>query len=52
MRTLEIEQRADGTWAARAEDLPGFVGYGKTRDEAIQRVTDALKLYDPCRCER
>ena len=40
---VEIEQEADGRWIAEVPDLPGVMGYGQTRDEAITKV-QALAL--------
>jgi predicted RNase H-like HicB family nuclease len=35
---IEIEREADGRWIAEVPDLPGVMGYGQTREEAISRV--------------
>jgi predicted RNase H-like HicB family nuclease len=36
--TLEVEQEEDGRWLAEVPDLPGVLGYGQTRQEAIERA--------------
>lgn len=41
--TVEVEQEVDGRWLAEAPELPGVLGYGPTRPEAIARV-QALAL--------
>ncbi|MBF0351028.1 MAG: type II toxin-antitoxin system HicB family antitoxin [SAR324 cluster bacterium] len=41
--SIEIEQEEDGRWIAEVVDLPGVMGYGKTRPEAIIKV-QALAL--------
>jgi predicted RNase H-like HicB family nuclease len=41
--TVEVEQETDGRWLAEVPDLPGVMGYGQTRQEAIDRV-QALSL--------
>ena len=35
---IETEQEVDGRWIAEVMDLPGVMGYGKTREDAIARV--------------
>lgn len=35
---IETEREDDGRWIAEVMDLPGAVAYGKTREEAIQKV--------------
>ena len=40
---IEIDIETDGRWIAEIDDLPGVMAYGKTRQEAIQKV-DALAL--------
>jgi predicted RNase H-like HicB family nuclease len=36
--TIEIEREDDGRWLAEVPELPGVLSYGKTRQEAIERV--------------
>lgn len=40
---IEIEIEEDGRWIAEVPDLPGVLVYGKTREEAISKVS-ALAL--------
>jgi len=40
---VEVEQEDDGRWLAEAPAMPGFMAYGATRDEAVNRV-EALAL--------
>ena len=40
---IEIERETDGRWIAEVTAIPGVLGYGATRDEAIARV-EALAL--------
>lgn len=35
---VEIEQEEDGRWIAEVPDLPGVMGYGHTRAEALSKV--------------
>jgi predicted RNase H-like HicB family nuclease len=41
--TIEVEQEDDGRWLAEVPELPGVLTYGRTRQEAIDRV-QALSL--------
>ena len=36
--TIEVDQEEDGRYIAEVVDLPGVLGYGQTREEAIARV--------------
>lgn len=40
---IELEQEDDRRWIAEVLELPGVMGYGQTRAEAISRV-QALAL--------
>lgn len=41
-RALRVERSAGGYWAAR---MRGLTTYGATRDEAVQRLTEAFKFF-------
>jgi len=41
--TIEIEQETDGRWLAEVPELAGVLSYGRSRQEAIERV-QALAL--------
>ncbi len=40
-----IEQDEDGFYVAECPSLPGCISQGKTRDEAINNIQDAIKGY-------
>jgi len=40
---IELSQESDGRWIAEIATLPGVLCYGKSQDEAIQKV-EALAL--------
>jgi predicted RNase H-like HicB family nuclease len=40
-----FEQAEDGAWGAYLPDLPGVVALGTTREEATQRIQEALSAY-------
>jgi predicted RNase H-like HicB family nuclease len=35
---IETEREEDGRWIAEIPDIPGVMVYGRTRQEAIERV--------------
>lgn len=38
-----LEPAGDGTWGAYVPDLPGCTSGGKTRDEAVSNVREAIE---------
>lgn len=40
-----IEQDEDGVFVAQCPTLPGCVSQGKTRQEAVENIKDAIKGY-------
>ena len=38
-----LEPAADGTWGAYVPDLPGCTSGGRTREEATQKVREAIE---------
>jgi len=40
---IEIEREEDSRWIAEVPELPGVMGYGSTREEAVSHV-EALAL--------
>ena len=40
-----IEQDEDGVFIAECPSLPGCISQGKTRNEALQNIQDAIKGY-------
>ena len=40
-----IEQDEDGVFVAECPSLPGCISQGKTRDEALKNVQDAIQGY-------
>jgi len=51
MKELVVYETEYGRWEATYDKLPGFRAQGRTREEALDRLKDAIRLYDPCRCE-
>ncbi len=42
---ITIEQDEEGTYIAECPTLPGCLSEGKTREEAIQNIKDAIEGY-------
>jgi predicted RNase H-like HicB family nuclease len=40
-----IEQDEDGVYTAMAPSLPGCISQGKSRDEALKNIREAIALY-------
>jgi predicted RNase H-like HicB family nuclease len=40
---IEVEQEEDSRWLAEVPELPGVLAYGRTRQQAIDKV-EALSL--------
>ena len=48
--TVVLEEEADGGYVASVPALPGCVGEGDTRAEALANIREAIALYiDDCR---
>ncbi|UCG43835.1 MAG: type II toxin-antitoxin system HicB family antitoxin [candidate division WOR-3 bacterium] len=45
MRQVVIYPGEDGYWVAECPSLPGCVSQGKTREEAIANIKEAIKAY-------
>lgn len=45
MRHVLLYLDEEGNWIAEVPSLPGCVSDGRTRDEAIERVKEAIEVY-------
>ena len=45
MRYLAIIEKSDKNFAAYVPDLPGCVAVGKTREEALRLIHEAIELH-------
>ena len=45
MRQVLIHPGEDGYWSAECPSLPGCVSQGRTREEAIRNVKEAIEGY-------
>jgi predicted RNase H-like HicB family nuclease len=45
VRQVILYRGEDGYWVVECPSLPGCISQGKTREEAIRNITDAIRLY-------
>ena len=45
MRQVLIYPGEDGFWVAECPSLPGCISQGKTREEAVTNIREAIDLY-------
>jgi predicted RNase H-like HicB family nuclease len=45
MRQVLIYPGEDGYWVVEVPSLPGCISQGKTRDEALENIKEAIELY-------
>lgn len=45
MRQILIFPGEDGFWLAKCPSLPGCISQGKTKDEAIENIKEAIREY-------
>lgn len=45
MRQVLIYPGEDGYWVVEVPSLPGCVSQGKTRDEALANIKEAIEVY-------
>ena len=50
--TVTLDRDEDGTWVAECPDIPGCVSQGRTREEALANVNDAIQVCLEVRAER
>lgn len=49
---VTIDRDEDGAWIVECSAIPGCVSQGKSRDEALENVKDAIRLCLEVRAER
>jgi predicted RNase H-like HicB family nuclease len=45
MRQVVVYPGEDGWWVAECPSLPGCVSQGKTKEEAIENIKEAIRTY-------
>jgi predicted RNase H-like HicB family nuclease len=45
MRQVVVYPGEDGWWVSECPSLPGCVSQGKTKEEAIENIKDAIRVY-------
>ena len=49
---VTLDRDEDGVWIAECPSIPGCVSQGKTRDEALDNVEEAIQLCLEVRAEK
>ena len=49
---VTIDRDEDGVWIVECPSIPGCVSQGKTKEEALENVKDAIKLCLQVRAEK
>jgi predicted RNase H-like HicB family nuclease len=49
---VTLDRDEDGVWVVECPSIPGCVSQGKTREEAIENIKDAIRLCLEIRAER
>lgn len=50
--TISLDRDEDGVWVAECPSIPGCVSQGKTKDEAIENIREAIAACLEVRAER
>ena len=50
--TVTVDRDEDGVWVVECPSIPGCVSQGKTKDEALVNIKDAIRLCLEVRGER
>ena len=50
--TVTVDRDEDGVWVVECPSIPGCVSQGRTRDEALENVKDAITACLAVRSER
>jgi predicted RNase H-like HicB family nuclease len=52
MFTVMIDRDEDGVWVVECPSIPGCVSQGKTKEEALENIKEAIQLCLEVRAER
>lgn len=44
-RYMVVIERGDASWGAHVPDLPGCIAVGKTREEVVRLIREAIALH-------
>jgi len=50
--TVTLNRDEDGVWVVECPSIPGCVSQGKTRDEALENIAEAIQLCLEVRAEQ
>lgn len=48
MKEFVIYQDDNGDWVVTSDRMPGFIAKGKTQNEALDKMKQAMRVYFPC----
>ncbi len=48
MKEFVIYQDDNGDWVVTSDKMPGFVAKGKSQNEALDKMKQAMRVYFPC----
>ncbi len=48
---VRLERDEDGKWTATCPSLPGCISQGKSQEEALKNIRNAIKLHIKCLAE-
>ena len=51
MRQIILTKGEDGFWVVECPSLPGCISQGETKEEAINNIKEAIRLYTECLLE-
>lgn len=49
---ITLDRDEDGVWISECPSIPGCVGQGKTKEEAVDNIKDAIALCLEVRAEK
>lgn len=49
---ITIERDEDGAWITECPSIPGCVSQGETKNEAVENIRDAIKVFLEVRAEK
>ena len=50
--TVTVDRDEDGAWVVECPSIPGCVSQGKTKEEALESIKEAIKLCLQVRAEK
>jgi len=48
MKEFIVYQDDNGDWVVTSEKVPGYIAKGRSQDEALDKMKQAMRIYFPC----